>query len=82
MSRRRSYEDPLAPHNEPTWLVVQTMAREFLKVTELPPRTDLRATLNEARAARIAAGWVVENEIERFCSSFFCNRDGFASWLK
>jgi len=73
-SRKRSEPDPLAPIDEPPWLVV----RQFwdpLEVTPLAPMADLRNVLVAAREARKVDGWVVE-EIGRRSSSFFCSKDG------
>ncbi len=69
ISRRRSEPDPLAPVNEPTWLVAREF-REPLEVTLLAPMADLRSVLIAAREARRADGWTVE-EIGRRSSSFF-----------
>jgi len=73
-SRKRSEPDPLAPVNEPAWLVVRQF-RDPLEITPLTPMADLRSILVAAREARRAAGWTVE-EIGGRSSSFFCSKDG------
>jgi hypothetical protein len=75
MSRRRSYEDPLAKLRDPTWLVTEDMLGRPLEVTPLEPYADLRAIVNTARDKRMAEGWECD-EIGRHSSGFFCKKDG------
>ena len=72
---RRSSYDPLKAIPEPTWLVVRDKCTRVLEVRPLARRADLRAILNAAREARIAAGWRAD-PIGRASSSFFCSKDG------
>jgi hypothetical protein len=72
---RRSTHDPLAAVPERTWLVVRDNLRRAVEVTPLAPRVDLRAVLNAARDARIAAGWNAD-QIGRSSAFFFCAKDG------
>jgi len=78
-SRRRSEPDPLAPVNEPTWLVVRQF-RDPSEVTALEPMADLRKVLTAAREARMADGWSAE-EIGRRCAFFYCSRGGQRVWV-
>jgi hypothetical protein len=55
--RRRQLYDPLRPVAQTCWLVVRDKHRRAVEVREVPPATDLRATLNGVRDERIAAGW-------------------------
>lgn len=72
---RRSAPDPLAPIDDPTWLVVRDMCGQLLERTDLAPRTDQRAILAAAREARIAHGWLAD-EVGPRCSQFFATRGG------
>jgi len=72
---RRSSYDPLKATSEPTWLVVRDKCSQVLEVRLLERRADLRAILDAAREARMAAGWKAD-PIGRASSSFFCSKDG------
>lgn len=72
---RRHRPDPLAPIDQPTWLVVRDGLNTALAATELAPGADLRAVLEAARSERIAAGWKAE-PIGQCVSFVFATRDG------
>jgi len=72
---RRSSYDPLKAIPEPTWLVVRDKCTQVLEVRQLERGADLRAILEAAREARMAAGWKAD-PIGRASSSFFCTKDG------
>lgn len=73
--KRRSEPDPLAPIDQPTWLVAWGPFRDVLESTWLPPETDLRGVLETARRARMSEGWDAQ-VIGSRCSFFFCTREG------
>lgn len=73
--RRTSKYDSLAPRSEPTWLVVRNVHSQYVAVSRLPPRQNLRATIETAEAIRRWEDWTVEPRSE-VCSGFFCSRDG------
>jgi hypothetical protein len=73
--RRRQLYDPLQRIAQPCWLVVRNQHRESVEAREIPAGTDLRATLNGARDARIAAGWSC-TQIGRSEGFIFCERAG------
>jgi len=74
-SRKRASPDPLLPVDAVTWLVVRNALSRMVESIELPPRSDLRAVLNAARDARMAAGWAA-GDIGPRCAFFFASRDG------
>ncbi len=74
MIRRRNRHDPLERCPLQRWLVVWDMQFNVLEATELPPNTDLRATMHESMQRWAQQGWNVEGDA-RF-GSFFCHRAG------
>lgn len=72
---RRSFDDPLRPLNQPTWLIARNSLSQVVEVKPLEPLVDLRATLNAEREVRIAAGWAAD-AIGARCAFFFCTREG------
>jgi hypothetical protein len=71
--RRRGRHDPLQSNAFATWLVMRNPLSQVVECEEIEPGADLRAVLANARADRIADGWLAE-EIGDRLAFFFCQR--------
>lgn len=56
--------------------MVEDMHSNVLEAMELPPGTDLRQALTDARNRKIAEGWVADEIRPSQCSSIFCTKEG------
>ncbi len=72
MVRRHNSPDPLAPANEPRWLVVRDRCSRPLRYSVLPPRVDLKAALAAERQRLVDDGWTTD-ELTRY-QFVFCQR--------